>query len=477
MTLNKLVDPTGPSLMKIALQVLAIIFILAPASPVYAQEEQPAGAVYIVQAGDTIWDIAVRFGVTMNELMNANGITDGSQIKEGDHLVIPGLEGVNGILTTKYVALGETLQSLSRRFGVAPSTIVKLNHLVNPQEIYAGMSLVIPQSETANPFGQRTTLSTGQSLLELAILKNSSPWTLSQANQLAGNWAVLPGNVLRTPGEADTGPGALPETISGLEVNSLPLYQGQTGVITLTTSAEASFNGYLGSYPLRFFNDGNGHYIALQGIHAMQEPGNYPLSIQGTFPDGTFFGFTQNINVQADNFLIDPPLTVDPSTIDPAITGPENELWSSLSAPATPIKMWKGIFSFPAPAAFIECYTSWYGDRRSYNNSPYIYFHTGLDLCTGAGTEVYAVADGTVVFAGPLTVRGNAVMIDHGWGVYTGYFHLSEIRVTAEEQVTAGQLIGISGGTGRVAGPHLHWEVLVGGIQVEPEEWLANKYP
>jgi murein DD-endopeptidase MepM/ murein hydrolase activator NlpD len=314
-------------------------------------------------------------------------------------------------------------------------------------------------------------------LLELAVLKNTSPWTLASANHLPGNWAALPGDVLRTPGQAVSGPGALPEAISELEINILPLSQGQTGVITVTAATEATFSGFLGAYPLHFFNDGKGNYITMQGIHAMQEPGNYPLTIQGTFADGTTFGFTQLINIQAGRFPYDPPLVVDPATLDPAITKPENDLWSSLSAPATPIKMWQGIFAFPAPPAFYDCYTSWYGDRRSYNDSPYNYFHTGLDFCTGAGTEIYSVAPGTVVFAGPLTVRGNAVMIDHGWGVYTAYMHLSETRINTGDQVIAGQLIGISGGTGRVAGPHLHWEVIVGGVQVQPLDWLAYQYP
>ena len=460
-----------------ALRLLAVIILLLPAAPVRAQDTQPGGAIYIVQAGDTLWDISLRFGVTMDELISANGITDGAQLKEGDQLRIPGLEGVDGILTTESVPLGESLNSLSRGAGIAPEILVRLNHLVSPQEIYAGMSLIIPQSEETNLYGQRAIVTNGQSLLELAVLKNTSPWTLSNFNHLPGNWAALPGDVLRTPGQDDLGPGALPESISALEINTLPLIQGQTSVITVTTDVEAAFSGFLGAYPLHFFNDGKNNYIALQGIHAMQEPGNYPLVIQGMFADGTSFGFTQNIAIRAGSFPFDPPLTVDPSTIDPAITQPENELWSSLSAPATPLKMWQGIFAFPAPAAFYDCYTSWYGDRRSYNESPYDYFHTGLDFCTGSGTEIYSVAPGTVVFAGTLTVRGNAVMIDHGWGVYTAYMHLSELRVKPGDQVTTGQLIGISGGTGRVAGPHLHWEVIIGGIQVEPLDWLAHQYP
>jgi len=82
-----------------------------------------------------------------------------------------------------------------------------------------------------------------------------------------------------------------------------------------------------------------------------------------------------------------------------------------------------------------------------------------------------------VVFAGPLVVRGNAVMINHGQGIYTGYMHQKEILVEEGDSVKAGQVIGIVGGTGRVNGPHLHLEVWAGGVQVDPEDWLARAYP
>ena len=68
-------------------------------------------------------------------------------------------------------------------------------------------------------------------------------------------------------------------------------------------------------------------------------------------------------------------------------------------------------------------------------------------------------------------------MIDHGWGVYTGYLHQSEIMVKVGDHVEAGQVIGLVGGTGRVTGPHLHWEVWVGGVQVDPLEWLEKIFP
>jgi murein DD-endopeptidase MepM/ murein hydrolase activator NlpD len=68
-------------------------------------------------------------------------------------------------------------------------------------------------------------------------------------------------------------------------------------------------------------------------------------------------------------------------------------------------------------------------------------------------------------------------MIDHGWGVYSAYLHQSKILVHPGEHVEAGQLIGLIGNTGRVEGPHLHWEILVGGVQVDPLDWLKEEFP
>ena len=209
----------------------------------------------------------------------------------------------------------------------------------------------------------------------------------------------------------------------------------------------------------------------------MAEPGTYPLTLEGSLPDGAQFGFTQLVRVYAGDFLYDLPLYVDPETLDPAVTGPENELWDSLVEPATADRLWDGLFSSPVDAAYADCWTSQFGSRRSYNDSEYIYFHTGLDYCGQVGHPIYAPAPGVVVYTGELVVRGNATVIDHGWGIYTAYMHQSEIQVQVGDQVTTGQLIGLVGDTGRVAGPHLHFEVWAGGVQVNPLEWMTQEYP
>jgi murein DD-endopeptidase MepM/ murein hydrolase activator NlpD len=76
-----------------------------------------------------------------------------------------------------------------------------------------------------------------------------------------------------------------------------------------------------------------------------------------------------------------------------------------------------------------------------------------------------------------LTLRGNAVVLDHGWGVLTGYWHLSAIEVQVGQKVAQGDLIARIGSTGLSTGAHLHWEMWVGGVNVNPLQWLEPFYP
>ena len=90
---------------------------------------------------------------------------------------------------------------------------------------------------------------------------------------------------------------------------------------------------------------------------------------------------------------------------------------------------------------------------------------------------MHAAAAGTVVLAEQLSLWGNAVVIDHGWGVLTGYAHLSAIHVTPGQQVTAGEVIAEVGNTGLSTGAHLHWEMWVGGTSVDALQWLDPASP
>jgi murein DD-endopeptidase MepM/ murein hydrolase activator NlpD len=245
-------------------------------------------------------------------------------------------------------------------------------------------------------------------------------------------------------------------------------------VVRVHTIKPLTLSGELDGKELHFFEEKDNVYTALQGVYALANPGLTNFTLTGETETGARFSFEEMIIMKAGFYPNDPPLTVDPATIDPAVTKPEEDLIAKVVSPATPTKYWNGIFTTPVDQPIFK---STFGNRRSYNGGPYNSFHGGTDLVSNANSNIYAAADGVVVFAGPLTVRGNATIIDHGWGVYSGYWHQKEIKVKVGDQVKAGQLIGLIGATGRVTGPHLHFEMIVNGIQVEPVDWLSQVYP
>ena len=101
-------------------------------------------------------------------------------------------------------------------------------------------------------------------------------------------------------------------------------------------------------------------------------------------------------------------------------------------------------------------------------------FHTGVDIAAPVGTPIRAVADGILFHAGPDSSYGNGALIDHGYGLTTKYGHLRSLTVVVGQEVNRGEIIGTVGMTGRTTGPHLHYEVLVGGIPVNPVNYLHN---
>jgi murein DD-endopeptidase MepM/ murein hydrolase activator NlpD len=115
-----------------------------------------------------------------------------------------------------------------------------------------------------------------------------------------------------------------------------------------------------------------------------------------------------------------------------------------------------------------------YGDARSYNQGPVEIFHTGTDFIGAIGTPIYAPAAGQVVFSNTLSIRGNTLIIDHGLGLMTGYYHLSSIHVAEGDLVEAGQLIAEGGSTGLSTGPHLHWELRIKNVALDGMQWIEE---
>ena len=115
--------------------------------------------------------------------------------------------------------------------------------------------------------------------------------------------------------------------------------------------------------------------------------------------------------------------------------------------------------------------TSVFGTRRVFNGKPRDP-HSGLDLRAASGTPVHSSGPGVVSLAQELYYSGNTVIVDHGGGLFTIYAHLSEIRVQEGDTAEAGDVLGLSGATGRVTGPHLHWGAKIGSVPFDPTALL-----
>jgi murein DD-endopeptidase MepM/ murein hydrolase activator NlpD len=459
-----------------SLILLLLLCFLFPWQVALAQDDPPTGPVYIVESGDTFTSIAIKFGVTVDDLIRANPQLDPNLLSIGAEVVIPGLEGIQGKLVTVNIPLGESLRTISIRNNIPTGQVAELNRLTSPAEVFAGANLIIPQDENLPMVESRYLLGENQTLLQVALEHNTNPWLLAETNQITGTWELLPGEaIFGRPGESGEGISLIAPMVKELVVNPLPIEQGETALVQVTTNQPVELSGSLAGYPLSFFPNGENVYVALQGVYVMADPGIYPFVLSGRRSDGAQFSFEQMVILEPLGYIQEKIDGVDATTMDPAVTKPEDEQVRAVITKPSPNRYWDGLFAVPGyDPTWI---TSTFGNRRSYNGGPYIYFHTGVDYGGGTGLEIKSPAPGVVVFAAPLTVRGNATIIDHGWGVFSGFWHQSEFRVQTGQRVETGQVIGLVGGTGRITGPHLHWEVWVNGVQVNPLTWLEQPFP
>lgn len=457
----------------------ALLVLLVTLSPLRAASAQAQGPTYIVKEGDTLWGIAQVFGTDADTLAGFNGLTSNSTIFPGMSLVIPGFEGVEGELQTQDVGFGDTLESLSMRYGVPMSALARLNRVLNPERLYVGQPMIIPvAAQTSSALAQSVPMEAtiGEGALAVAARAGVNPWLVhAHTTPTEGLWAV-PGQLILLDGPG-RGTSALPASLAKVDVSPAPAVQGRTVEISVESPGPVWLEGRLNDKPLNFHALDDTHMVALQGVHALLDPGLYDLELsayaaRGGEPLGSY---VQPVRVASGGYPFDPVLEVPPETIDPEYTGPEDQLIASIVTKVTDERSWDGPFAFPGP--YTESFPSRFGSRRNYNGTGYNYYHSGLDFHGGTGTAIVAPAPGRVVLAETLTVRGKTTIIDHGWGIFTAYLHQSEQLVAVGDRVEAGQTIGLVGGTGRVTAPHLHWEVWVGGVPVDPIEWTERSFP
>ena len=154
----------------------------------------------------------------------------------------------------------------------------------------------------------------------------------------------------------------------------------------------------------------------------------------------------------------------------------ENNLtFNSLRTKTSPEQIWKGNWVRLRNAANM----AGFGDRRSYYHKGEKIdqqVHMGVDLASLANAEVQAANNGRVIFAEHMGIYGLTVVLDHGQGLASLYSHLSKIDVEPDQEITKGQVIGLTGQTGLAGGDHLHFGIMVNGIFVNPIEWWDSHW-
>jgi len=249
--------------------------------------------------------------------------------------------------------------------------------------------------------------------------------------------------------------------------------QGHTLLVRVASNLPVRLAGSLEGRPLTFAGDETG-YWAVAGIPATARPGPYQLIVRSTDPLGRSAMASTFVEVIDAGYPTE-SITLPPdrlALLDPELVRVEGEKLGVIFTTVTTTPLWEGVFTRPVTTEI----TSAFGTRRSYNGGPARSFHEGVDFRGPQGVPVMAPAAGRVALAEKLTVRGNAIILDHGLGVYSGFWHLSEIKAQAGELVQPGQVIATVGATGLATGPHLHWEIRVGNINVNPLEWTIRSF-
>jgi murein DD-endopeptidase MepM/ murein hydrolase activator NlpD len=252
--------------------------------------------------------------------------------------------------------------------------------------------------------------------------------------------------------------------------------------ILFTVKSPARLNSLTGTWlghQLTFSYDSSTKtWFALGGAGFGTSPGKYILELSGETTTKSPVTLARTFTVGR---AIYPKIKVE-LAVNKKFTAPDPEQIKQIDESkkvkedylgrVTAEREWDGNFAPPVEAATSDVY----GSQRIFNGVAQRE-HQGLDYRVHTGTPVAAMNDGTILLARFLYFEGNCVVIDHGQGLLTLYFHLSEIKIKEGDPVKRGEIIGLSGGTGRATGPHLHVAVRWQGIYLDPARLLQLSLP
>lgn len=241
--------------------------------------------------------------------------------------------------------------------------------------------------------------------------------------------------------------------------------------ITVSGEELEEIEGSLQNRSIAFFPTQAGVYFALLGVDLEQKPGPLEITVRVKSKEKEKWERSVPLRIKKKAFARE-ELAVPPSfdRIDEATRKrieKERETLDRLWALATPRRLWEGSFLQPLSGGI----SSPFGLRRVINGYPRSP-HGGVDLKASLGADVRAANHGRVVLREEFFFSGKSIVLDHGGGLFTMYFHLSDFAVEQEGLVRQGDVIGWAGMSGRVTGPHLHWGARLNGARVDPFELL-----
>jgi murein DD-endopeptidase MepM/ murein hydrolase activator NlpD len=278
----------------------------------------------------------------------------------------------------------------------------------------------------------------------------------------------------------------LPASASTWTVQAQPARLVNGGPVLFQVKPPARLNSLKGTWlghDVTFSFDAKSKtWYALAGVSFETAPGTYAIELTGEPEGGPASGkkisFSRSFTIASGKYpKIQAKLGVEGKFTEPT---PEQQkqieegqqIKKDYLNRVTPDREWSGAFTEPADAAISDVF----GSQRIFNGKA-TSTHWGLDFRVPTGTPVAAMNDGTVLLARPLYFEGNFVVLDHGQGLLTIYMHLSEFKVKEGDQVKRGQVIALSGGTGRATGPHLHVGVRWQGTYLDPAGLVRLRLP
>ena len=255
---------------------------------------------------------------------------------------------------------------------------------------------------------------------------------------------------------------------------SIEIMQGELVELKVTGGDLAAVEGRWGKGKIFFYPDGRGSFSALVGADVDAKPEASKFRLKARSQSGAEHESEMSIKVKAkafrtESFSVPPSFDqMTPETLEEIRR--EQAAFTRVFENSVPERLWDAPFVRPVPH---EASAASFGSRRIINGTARAP-HSGTDLSAPAGTEVVATNHGRAVLVGNFFFAGGSVVLDHGGGLFTMYFHLSELKVEEGATVKKGDVVGLSGATGRVTGPHLHWGARLANARIEPFELLKK---